>query len=260
MRYWNLCSRSVCCFSVLFRFEHHLLSITISKICHLIKTRNLQRYRKSPFHSQIRPSEQLIGFHLSPPDPGDVDADEIMFDNEEKMISPDLDTSYLPSPPCVIPDTTPLVDPSLEKILSDIRGEEQSKPKRSKTKKGKKIPNSETQDPKNGKRKMVEDCDHECPKAVGFSYPGVVLHFPGCESDKKKRKSLVKRETMDEVASIELMKEVKRKLWLTHYDMLSDKLMEVIREKCTGYQMNDTNQLAHEFCLLTSVQEQVKNI
>ena len=53
------------------------------------------------------------------------------------------------------------------------------------------------------------------------------------------------------------MKEVERKLWLTHYDMLSDKLMEVIREKCTGCQMNDPNQLAHEFCLLASVQEQV---
>ena len=39
------------------------------------------------------------------------------------------------------------------------------------------------------------------------------------------------------------MKEVERKLWLTHYDMLSEKLMDVVREKCTGCQMNEPNQL-----------------
>ena len=48
-----------------------------------------------------------------------------------------------------------------------------------------------------------------------------------------------------------------RNLWLTHYDMLSEKLMEVIREKCTGCEMNEPNQLAHELCLLASVEEQV---
>ena len=41
------------------------------------------------------------------------------------------------------------------------------------------------------------------------------------------------------------MKEIERKLGLTHYNMLSDKLMEVIREKCTGCQMNRPNQLEH---------------
>ena len=51
------------------------------------------------------------------------------------------------------------------------------------------------------------------------------------------------------------MKEVERKLWLIHYDMLSEK--EVIREKCTGCQMNDPNQLTHEFCLMASVLKQV---
>ena len=34
--------------------------------------------------------------------------------------------------------------------------------------------------------------------------------------------------------------------------MLSEKLMEVIREKCTGCQMNEPNQLGHEPCLLAS--------
>ena len=43
-------------------------------------------------------------------------------------------------------------------------------------------------------------------KAVDFSYPGVVLHCSECESDKKKRKTLVKKECIDEVASVESMK------------------------------------------------------
>ena len=42
----------------------------------------------------------------------------------------------------------------------------------------------------NGKRKMINDCDQKCPKAVGFSYPGVVLHCSECESEKKKRITL----------------------------------------------------------------------
>ena len=53
------------------------------------------------------------------------------------------------------------------------------------------------------------------------------------------------------------MKEVEKKLWLTHCDMLSEKLMEVVREKCTGCQMNEPNQLGHELCLMSSSEEQV---
>ena len=37
----------------------------------------------------------------------------------------------------------------------------------------------------NGKRRMINDCDHKCPKAVGFSYHVVVLHCSECESAKK---------------------------------------------------------------------------
>ena len=77
------------------------------------------------------------------------------------------------------------------------------------------------------------------------------------EEQKNERKIFVKKECIDEVASVESMKEVERKLWLTHYDMLSEKLNDVVREKCTGCQMNEPNQLAHEFCLLASVEEQV---
>ena len=192
----------------------------------------------------------------------------------------DLDTVFLPSPPSqeptsiphkekrsgnqpkypslppssTMPDVSSLMEPSLERILSDIRG---------------------------GERKMTNDCDHKCPKAVGFSYPGVVLHFSECEAEKKKRITLenmddnspkeqkdkrkrangsskkgnkkskiVKLECIDEVASVEAMKEVEKKLWLEHYNQLCEKLSEVIREKCTGCQTDEPNQLAHDLCLL----------
>ena len=133
---------------------------------------------------------------------------------------------------------------------------------------------------------MTNDCDHKCPKAVGFSYPGVVLHCSECEAEKKKRITLenmddnsrkeqkdkrkhangsskkgnkkskiVKQECIDEVASVESMKEMERKLWLTHYDMLSEKLNEVVTEKCTGCQTDEANQLRHELCLLASAEE-----
>ena len=77
------------------------------------------------------------------------------------------------------------------------------------------------------------------------------------EVQREEKKNFTKRECIDEVASVESMKELERKLWLTHYDMLSEKLNEVVTEKCTGCEMNEPNQLAHEFCLLASVEEQV---
>ena len=77
------------------------------------------------------------------------------------------------------------------------------------------------------------------------------------EEQKKERKIFTKKECIDEVASVESMKEVERKLWLTHYDMLSEKLNEVVTEKCTGCQMSEPSLQAHEFCLLASVEEQV---
>ena len=158
-----------------------------------------------------------------------------------------------------MPDASSLMEPSLERILSDIGG---------------------------GERKMTNDCDHKCPKAVGFSYPGVVLHCSECEAEKKKRITLenmddnspkeqkdkrkhangsskkgkkkskiVKQECIDEVASVESMKEIEKKLWLTHYDMLSEKLNEVVTEKWTGCQTDEANQLRHELCLLASAEE-----
>ena len=76
-------------------------------------------------------------------------------------------------------------------------------------------------------------------------------------TEKKKRKCNVKHDCIDEVDTVESMKEVERKLWRTHYDMLSEKLMDVIREKCTGCQMNEPNQLELELCLISSSEEQM---
>ena len=201
------------------------------------------------------------------------------------------------------PSSPPLlIEPSLENILSDIRVGEQSNL-------------TEIDFVNDGKRKMINDCDHKCSKAVGFSYPGIVLHCSECESEKKKkitfksidenspnklkgkskqsseitrnvnkttktenrrpsgifvgyaklasdmkeeqekeRKIFTKNECINEVASVESMKEVERKMWLTHYDTLSEKLNEVVTEKCSSCQMSEPNQLAHEFCLLASVE------
>ena len=72
----------------------------------------------------------------------------------------------------------------------------------------------------------------------------------------KKENKVVKKECVDEVDSVESMKEVERKLWLTHYNTLSEKLMEVVREKCTGCKTNEPNPLDHELCMSSS-EEQV---
>ena len=231
-------------------------TLELEEFCELVKLipkvqESIAKYERrdtgissSPFEPDLPVLDLDTVFLPSPPsqETFPIIRNQELLDSQPKFPSP---------PPSTFPDVPPpLIDPSLEKILSDIRVGEQSKPKKSKTKKGKNILNSETQDLNVGKRKMINDCDHKCPKAVGFSYPEVVLHCSECELEKKKRKTLVKKECIDEVASVEPMKEVERKLWLTHYDMLSEKLTEVIREKCTGCKMNDPNQLAHYVCWL----------
>ena len=97
----------------------------------------------------------------------------------------------------------------------------------------------------------------ENSKTSGIFVGYAKLPFDMKEEQKKERKIFMKKECINEVACVESMKEVERKLWLTHYDMLSEKLNEVVREKCAGCQMNEPNQLAHEFSLLASVEEQV---
>ena len=120
----------------------------------------------------------------------------------------DLDMVFLPSPPMQepipvtqdeelldsqpkVPLSPPLIEPSLEKILSDIRIGERSNP-------------TAINFVNNGKRKMINDCDHKCPKAVGFCYSGVVLHCSECESEKKKRITL---ENVDDNSSKKQIKQ-----------------------------------------------------
>ena len=76
-------------------------------------------------------------------------------------------------------------------------------------------------------------------------------------AEKNKRKSDMKCECIDEVTSVESMKDTEKVLWFTHYDQLCDKLNDVIGEKCPGCQTNEPNQLAHELCIMSSSEEQV---
>ena len=210
----------------------------------------------SPFQLDLPVLDLDTVFLPSPPsqEPISIAGDEELFDSQPKYPSP-------PPPSSIMPDASSLMEPSLERILFDIRG---------------------------GERKMTNDCDHKCPKAVGFSYPGVVLHCSECEAEKKKRITLenmddnspkeqkdkrkrangsskkgnkkskiVKLECIDEVASVEAMKEVEKKLWLEHYNQLCEKLLEVVREKCTGCQTDEPNQLAHDLCFFAGAEEQV---
>ena len=122
--------------------------------------RSIERYElkdtvipSSPFHLDLPVLDLDTVFLPSPPsqEPISITRDEELFDSQPKF------PSLSPSP--VLPPASSLMDPSLERILSDIRV---------------------------GERKMTNDCDHKCPKAVGFSYPGVVLHCSECEAEKKK--------------------------------------------------------------------------
>ena len=117
----------------------------------------------SPFQLDLPVLDLDTVFLPSPPsqEPISIAGDEELFDSQPKCPSP-------PPPSSTMPDASSLMEPSLERILSDIRG---------------------------GERKMTNDCDHKCPKAVGFSYPGVVLHCSECEAEKKKRIAL---ENMDD--------------------------------------------------------------
>ena len=68
---------------------------------------------------------------------------------------------------------------------------------------------------------------------------------------------LDKLECINDVASVESIEQVERKLWLTHYYMLREKLVEVLRERYTGCQAYKTNCVRRELCVLLSAEEQV---
>ena len=108
--------------------------------------------------------------------------------------------------------------------------------------------------------KEIAGSDKKKLKTENKRPSGIFVGYAKLPSEVKeattKNSKVFKQECIDEVASAESMKEVERKLWLTYYDMLSEKLMEVIREKCTGCQTDEPNQLAHDLCLFASAEEQ----
>ena len=129
--------------------------------------------------------------------------------------------------------------PSLENIDDDSQKKRNEKRKRSK------------ESTKNVNKKLKTE------SGIFVGYCETPPELKVTEKKKKKKNKIVKKKCIDEVDSIESMKEVERKLWLTHYDMLSKKLMEVVREKCTGSQMNEPNQLGHKLCLTSFAEGQV---
>ena len=96
--------------------------------------------------------------------------------------------------------------------------------------------------------------ENKRPSGISVGYARLPCEVK--ETTNKKSK-VVKQECIHEVVSVESMKEVEKKLWLEHYNLLCEKLLEVIREKCTGCKMNEPNQLGHELCLLASAEEKV---
>ena len=194
----------------------------------------------SPFELDLPVLNLDTVFLPSPPSQETIPIirDEELLDSQPKC----------PSPPSSLPDVqTPLVESSLENELYDLdlysyvpgeRRKRANEPSKKSNKKPK-IKNSETSGIFVGYAKLPSEMKQE---------------------QKKERKIFMKKECIDEVASVESMKEVERKLWLTHYEMLSGKLNEVVKEKCTDCEMNEPNQLAHEFCLLASEEEQVTHV
>ena len=80
-----------------------------------------------------------------------------------------------------------------------------------------------------------------------------------CKNSNEKKGHQVRQDCIDEVESVESVKEVGKKLWLVHYEQLSEEFMKVLREKCVWFQNDDGNQLVHELCLLASIEEQVSS-
>ena len=192
-----------------------------------------------------------------------------------------------PPPLAVLPP--PLIDPSLEKILSDLDSKEKLERYRQDRAADEclhgptidretrviahddptSLPSLESTDndsqtKRKDKRKRTKESARNVNKKLKTENKrpsGIFVGYAKLPSElkvtEKKENKIVKNKCIDEVDSVESLKEVERKLWLTHYDMLSEKVMEVVREKCTGCQMNEPNQLGHELCLMSPSEEQV---
>ena len=199
------------------------ITLQLEKFDKLVKL--IPQVKTSPERYELRdtgipscPSElDLPILHLDtvflpcPPlqEPVPIIGDEELLDGQPKF----------PSPPSTLPDVPPpLIDPSLENDLDDLDFYVYVP--------GKKRKRSNERSKKNKKKPKTEN------KRTSGVFVGYCEELPEMKvTEKNGRKSSVKRETIDEVASVESMKEVERKLWLTHYDMLCKKLLEVIREK-----------------------------
>ena len=168
--------------------------------------------------TDLGPKEKLERYHQ------DLDADEHLYDP-----TVDIETR-------VIEHDDPVNLPSVENIEGDSQKKRKEKRKR----------------PKESAKNVNKKLKTESGIFVGYAKLPSELKVT-----EKKANKVVKKECIDEVDSVESMKEVERKLWLTHYDMLSEKLMEVVREKCTGCQTNEPNPLGHELCIMSSSEEQV---
>ena len=178
----------------------------------------------SPFQLDLPVLDLDSVFLPSPPtqEPISISRDKELFDNETKFTSP------------------PLTNPSLENL--DVNSPKKLKEK---GKRSKEITGS-------AKKKLKTE--NKRPSGIFVGYAKLPCKVK--ETTNKKSK-VVKQECIDEVASVGSMKEVEKKLWLEHYNQLCEKLLEVVREKCTGCQTDEANQLEHELCLLASAEEQV---
>ena len=172
--------------------------------------------------TDLGPKEKLERYHQ------DLDVDEHLY-------GPTIDRETR-----VIEHDDPVNLPSLGNIDDDSQKKRKEKRKRS----------------KESARNVNKKLKIESGIFVGYCETAPKLKVM---EKKEKKNEVVKKECIDEVDSVESMKEVERKLWLAHYDMLSEKLMEVVREKCTGCQTNEPNPLGHELCIMSnsSSEEQV---
>ena len=191
----------------------------------------------------------------------------------------DSQPKFPSSSPSTLADVPLLIEPSLQKYLSDLSTKEkldlatdeylfrpsvneepvvfesenpvslasldsinQNSPNKLK---GKKKRSEEIARNSNKKTKT----ENKRPSGIFVGYAKLPSEFK--EMTKDKRKYDVKKECIDEVASVE------KKLWLEHYNQLCDKLLEVVREKCTGCQTDEPNQLVHELSVLASAKVKV---
>ena len=147
--------------------------------------------------TDLSPKEKLERYHQ------DLAADEYLY-------SPTIDRETR-----VTEHDDPVNLPSLERINDDSQKKRKEKRKRTK------------ESAKNINKKLKTE--NKRPSGIFVGYAKLPSELKVTEKKEKKENKVVKNECIDKVDSVESMKEVERKLWLTHYDMLSEKLVEIVR-------------------------------